>query len=339
MKRILLTGASGTVGKEVLRQLIDMPDKPDITVFDRRTRFSQSILERYRNKAEIVYGDISVKSDISVVCSNKDIVIHLAAIIPPLADKDPALAEAVNVTGTANLIDSLKERSPGAFILYSSSISVYGDRNRNPLIKTSDPLLPSDRDEYARTKIKAESLVMNSGLRWSNLRLTAIMGINNHKPSELMFHMPLDSCLEIATPGDTGRAFVNATGHLDKLEKKIFNLSGGEKCRISYRDFLARSFEVTGLGKPDFLEGSFADKNFHCGYYVDGDALNDILDFRSETIDDYFEILRKNTPLYRKIPAILFRKTIKRNLQKRSEPLTALRNMDKSEISHYFNAS
>ncbi len=336
MRRILLTGASGTVGKEILGKLCEDLRDAEITVFDIKTSSSTSFFKKFGSRIKIVYGNISEKNDISGACSDKDLIIHLAAIIPPLADKDPALAKAVNVTGTLNLIGSLKELSPNAFFLYSSSISVYGDRNLNPWIKVSDPLLPSDRDEYARTKIEAENLIMSSGLRWSIFRLTAIMGIDNHKVSELMFHMPLDSCLEIATPGDTARAFINATSKTELIEKKIFNLSGGEKCRISYRDFLSRSFKIFGLGRLNFRENSFAGRNFHCGYYEDGDLLEEILDFRRDTLDDYFKMVESNVPLSRKIITMLFRRIIKHNLQRKSQPLLAVESGNKREMEHYF---
>jgi nucleoside-diphosphate-sugar epimerase len=332
----LLTGASGTVGKEVLSQLCRMVPDAEITVFDIKTRTSASLFGKFGKRITVIYGNISDRNEISRACSEKDLVIHLAAIIPPLADKDPCLAKAVNVDGTRNLIESVRELSPDAFFLYSSSISVYGDRNKNPWIKVTDPLLPSDRDEYARTKIEAENIVKNSGLRWCIFRLTAIMGIDNHKVSELMFHMPLDSCMEIATPGDTARAFINSINKTESLDKKIFNLSGGEKCRISYRDFLSRSFEIFGLGKLNFRENSFAEKNFHCGYYEDGDLLNDLLDFRRDTIDDYFEMAEKSVPMLRKVLTILFRKIIKYNLQKKSQPLNAVESGNKKEVDHYF---
>jgi len=336
MKRVLLTGASGTVGKEVLKQLYDLSDAVEITVFDKKSKGAKSFYRKFTPKINLIYGDIANKNDICTACKNIDIVIHLAAIIPPLADNNPELAEAVNTTGTKNLIDCIEKHSPEAFLLYSSSISVYGDRNSNPWIKTTDQLSPSDRDEYARTKIEAEKLIFKCNLNWTIFRLTAIMGIDNHKPSAIMYHMPLDSNLEIATPGDSGRAFVNALDHLDELNKKIFNLSGGEKCRITYRDFMARSFAIYGLGKPDFTDNSFARKNFHCGYYKDGDVLNEILNFRRETIEDYFEILKNNIPPVTKMLTILFRKIIKRNLQRLSEPLIAFKTHNKKDIQHYF---
>jgi nucleoside-diphosphate-sugar epimerase len=336
MKKVLLTGASGTVGSEVLRQLYESPGPFEITVFDKETKESGSLFRKFIPGIKVIFGDISDKKAVSRACTDKDVVIHLAAIIPPMADKNPPLAQAVNETGTRNLVNCIEEQSPAAFFLYSSSISVYGDRNTNPWIKTTDPLNPSDRDEYARTKIKAEEIVMSSRLKWSILRLTAIMGVNNHKASEIMFHMPLDSHLEIATPGDAGRAFVNALDHLEELDKKIFNLSGGENCRITYRDFLSRSFEIFGLGALAFPENTFAKKNFHCGYYADGDVLNEVLDFRRDNIDDYFITLRESVSPIRKLATSIFRKIIICRLKKRSEPLAAIKTNNETDIQHYF---
>jgi cholest-5-ene-3beta,7alpha-diol 3beta-dehydrogenase len=336
MNRILLTGASGTVGKEVLKQLTSLPDRPEVTVFDIKCGRTVAFYNRFRGKIKLVYGDLSDKKGVCQVCSDKDIVIHLAAIIPPLADKEPSLAEKVNISGTQNLVKCIEKLSPGAFFLYSSSISVYGDRNDNYLIRTTDPLKPSDRDEYARTKIAAEKIVTGSNLNWSVFRLTAIMGINNHKPSALMFHMPLDSHLEIATPRDTGRAFVKAPEHLTELNRNIFNLSGGEQCRITYADFMSRSFEIFGLGKPDFKVYSFARKNFHCGYYEDGDVLNEILDFRRDSIEDYFKMVQESINPLRKLLTSAFRNVIKSRLQKQSEPLLAMMTGNKKDIEHFF---
>jgi nucleoside-diphosphate-sugar epimerase len=334
--KILLTGASGTVGKEVLRQLCEYPDEIEITVFDRELAGYRDFYKKFSRNLIIVFGDISEKADICKACAGKDVIIHLAAIIPPLADKLPHLAEAVNITGTRNLVRCAEELSPDAFLIYSSSISVYGDRITNPWIKTNDPLIPSDRDEYARTKIEAEKIIADSKLRWTIFRLTAIMGTSNHKPSPLMFHMPLGTPLEIATPRDTGRAFINALKHLDTLNHNIYNLGGGEKCRITYSDFLSRSFEIFGLGRLDFKESAFARKNFHCGNYEDGDLLNDILDFRRDSIEDYFIALKKSIPPAKRIATTILRNFIKLNLERQSEPLIAIKTDNKADLRHYF---
>lgn len=335
-KKILLTGASGTVGLEVLKQLCEIIDKYDVTVFDIKSGNTIKKLKPFNEKVNIVYGNITNENDLIKVCVDKDVVIHLAAIIPPLADERPELSHQVNALGTANLIRLLELHSPNAFFLYSSSISVYGDRLNNPMININDELNPSAGDEYAKTKILAEESVRRSKLDWSIFRLAAVMG--GHKISKLMFHQPLKTSLEIASPKDTARAFVNAIEKQAQVSKKIFNLGGGENCRIIYADFLSHSFKIYGLGKLDFPPNTFAEKNFHCGYYEDGYLLDNILNFRKETLSDYFEDERNKVSLFKRVIISALKKSIKKYLQKQSEPLAAYTKQDKEMMQHYFKS-
>ncbi|TLX73505.1 NAD(P)-dependent oxidoreductase [Labilibacter sediminis] len=331
---VLLTGASGSVGREALKMLSKEQDRFDVTVFDVKSKLSLKMLAPYKDSIEIVYGDITKEQDVKAVCLNKDVVIHLAAIIPPLADEKPRLAEAVNTQGTLHLINNLEALSPKAFFLYSSSVSVYGDRIDNPNIYVADPLQPSEGDEYAVTKIKSEEIIRNCKLDWSIFRLGAIMG--NHKISNLMFHQPLATSMEIATPEDTARAFVNAIDQKHLLSKKIFNLGGGESCRISYEDFMSRSFALAGLGDAKFPEKSFAEKNFHCGYYMDGDDLEKIVHFRQDTLESYFRKEKEKIGGLQKFFTALLNKPIKKYMLKMSDPYKAYHSNDKEMINRYF---
>lgn len=332
-KKVLVTGASGTVGYEVLKQLIKI-NSYEIFTFDLKTKKSLKKIAALSHKLTPIYGDISAPEDLQKLPKNLDAVIHLAAIIPPLADEQPELATNVNVKGTQLLIKQLEKTSPDVFLIYSSSISVYGDRLKTPLIKVGDPLIPSEGDEYAITKIKTESFIKESSLNYTIFRLAAIMG--NHKMSKLMFHQPLDTSLEIATPRDTARAFVNAIEKQNVLSKKIFNLGGGEDCRISYRDFLKRSFNLFGLGAVNFPEGAFATKNFHCGFYADGDELEKLVHFRQDTLGDYFEMEKQKLSKFKKLGATIFKRPIKFFLLKQSEPYKALKENDKQMQAQFF---
>jgi len=334
-KNILITGATGTVGIEVLKQFATSVDKYNITAFDIKTKQSVKKLSQFKNKIKIVFGDISNINDVKKISKNKDFVIHLAAIIPPLADEKPELAYKINTQGTKKLIKQLEQNSPDTFFLFSSSISVYGDRLKNPHIKVNDLLNPSIGDEYAITKIEAENIITSSNLNWSIFRLCAIMG--GHKISKLMFHQPLETSLEIATPEDTARAFVNAIDYKPQLNKKIFNLGGGEKCRIIYKDFLEKSFEIYGLGKLDFPVKAFAEKNFHCGYYTDGKELEDILHFRNDTLNSYFEKEKTKITTFQIVITSLLKKFIKKRLLKKSEPYFAFKTNNKNLIKQFFN--
>lgn len=333
-KKVLLTGASGTVGQEALKQLYELKDKFRITVFDVKSTHSKKVFKPFKKEVNIFYGSITNKDDLKKACIDQDIVIHLAAIIPPLADDNPELAKQVNIIGTQTLIRLLEQHSPDAFFLYSSSISIYGDRLNNPFISVGDPLKPSKGDEYGKTKVVAEEIVQNSKLDWSIFRLCAIMG--GHKISKLMFHQPLKTSLEIATPTDTARAFVHAIDKQDQLSKKIFNLGGGEECRMLYDDFLSRSFKIFGLGRFDFPAKAFAEKNFHCGYYEDGDDLESIVNFRRDTLASYFEKEKSKVSPIVKMFTCMFQRPIKKFLQKKSEPLIAHATQDKNMMNHYF---
>lgn len=332
--KVLLTGASGTVGFEVLKQLYQKRAQYEVSLFDLPTKKARKMFSPYTNGIDVQYGDISNENDIRKVCSDKDYIIHLAAVIPPLADDNPELAQKVNLEGTKNLVCAVEENSPSAFFIYSSSISVYGDRLIEPDIKVGDPLMASEGDEYAKTKIAAEKVIQESKLDWTIFRLTAIMG--NHSDTKLMFHMPLKSAMEIATPEDTGRAFVNALDKKSALAGKIFNLGGGKGCRISYEEFLSRSFHIFGLGKLDFPPKAFAEKNFHCGDYIDGDELEKILEFRRQDIDDYFSMVKNSGSSFTRMISSLFKKQIKKGMLKKSDPYHALKTNDTLLINRYF---
>jgi len=330
---VLLTGASGTVGSEVLRQLV-LLDEIKLTVFDKKTSRSSKLFAPYKNRLNILYGDLCNEVDLKQIPDNLDVAIHLAAIIPPLADEKPELAYKVNVAGTKGLIELLEKKSPNAFLLYSSSISVYGDRVSNPTITVNDALQPSDGDVYARTKIEAEELIQTSKLNWSIFRLTAIM--KNHKISKLMFHMPLNTMLEICTPTDAAKAFVEAINNRGVLSKRIYNLGGGEKCCITYEKFLEKSFMLFGLGTLNFPPNTFARRNFHCGILKDGDVLENILHFRNDTLETYFAETKRSVPFFTKLGCTLFRIFIKRVLSNQSEPLHAFKTKDKQLLLHFF---
>ena len=332
-KNILLTGASGTVGFEALKQLI-AKNSYNITVFDKESKQAVEKFSSFKDQVKIIYGDISVESDLHSI-KDIDYVIHLAAIIPPVADDFPELAKKVNLIGTQNLIKQLELYSPNAFFLYSSSISVYGDRIENPWINVGDILQPSEGDYYAETKILAEASIQNSKLDYTIFRLAAIMG--NHKISKLMFHQPLNTALEIATPRDTARAFVNGIEKQAQLSKNIFNLGGGASCRISYQGFLKRSFQIFGLGQMNFPKYSFADKNFHCGYYQDGDDLERIVHFRQDSLEDYFKMEAEKVSFGRKFATKLFSIPAKWYLLQKSEPYEAYKKNDLAQMKHYFN--
>jgi len=333
-KHILLTGSTGTAGTATLKELYKLTDKYNVTALAVDSKKDRKIVSPFSDKINIVFGDIRDDKTIERISKNIDFVIHLAAIIPPLADEQPDFAYQVNTVGSKKLIDALEKNSPKAFFLYCSSIAIYGDRVKEPYIKVTDKIKPSERDEYALTKIETENYVQKSELDWSIFRLTALMG--GHKMSKLMFHMPLESGMELITPHIAAKALVNAIEKKEELSKKVFNFSGGEKMRLTYKELLEGSFKAFGMGKLNFHKYAFAQQNFHCGYYEDGKDLDDILHFQTEDLESYFNDLNKGiNPIQRAITKP-FNGIVKYFMQKQSEPLEAYKKKNEKELLHYF---
>ena len=337
-QRILLTGATGAVGSEVLAQLYPNWDSESITILIRPSSHAQKLVKKFPG-IRVCYGSITSYTDVAAAMKAQDMVIHLAAVIPPAFDKMGEDAFRTNTEGTRNVVRAMEEFAPDAFLLYSSSVAVYGDRLKSPEIRVDDELPAHPYDRYADSKIASEEIIRNSQLNWSIFRLTAIMGVGNHKVSKLMFHMPLETEMEIATVKDTARALYLATQHIEKLSGKIFNLAGGKHCRISYEAFLTRAFDAFGLGKPNFPEYSFARANFHCGVFADSGDLEEILCFREDDIDSYFIQFRQAVPAWMRIATSLVRKPVKIYLGMLSEPRRAYKQNDEAKIAQYFGSS
>lgn len=330
---ILITGATGNIGLEVLKRI----DKKKhlITVLARNSKKNRKLLLQFED-INIVYGDISSQADVNKACVNQDYAIHLAAVIPPMVEKHPELAKKINLEGTRNLIKGLEQFSPSCFLIFSSSVTVYGDRLTTPNISVNDPLQTTKWDEYGQAKIDSEELIRNSKLDWTIYRLNAIMGIGSHKLSKIMFHVPLDTLMEIATLNDTANAFVNSIGKQEQLSKRIFNLGGGESCIISYQSFMDNAFESFGLGKANFPDKTFAEANFHCGVYSDGQELEAILKFRSDSIDTYFERFRASVPKMQRLLTKPFGPIIKYLLARISEPRKAYKTKNEALMIRFF---
>ena len=287
--KVLVTGAFGNVGLSTINEFLKRNHQ--IRVFEIYNKNNRKIAKKYKDKLEIIWGDLRNYNDVEKAVDGQDIVIHLAAIIPPLADSHPELAEAVNIGGTLNIINAMKKQRSKPKLIFTSSIAVYGDRREHPLIKVSDPLKPSRGDFYAITKIRAEKLIRESGVNFSIFRLTYITSIKKLKLDPLMFHMPLDTCIEICDTKDVGYALVNAI-ECDEVWSKTFLIAGGEQCRTTYKEYLNNMMEIFGLGRNFLPEHAFEKKDFHCGF-MDTKMSQQLLTYQRHTLKDYYNEVRK----------------------------------------------
>ena len=149
-QKVLVTGATGFLGGEVCAHLCKTGGW-DVTATGRDVaKGAQVAADRF------VPADLADHGAAGIVRGH-DAVIHCAALTSPWGRR--ADFERANVTATAALLDAASRAGVRRFV-HVSTPSIYGEhRHREGLTETS-PLPPRPVNEYARTKLAAERLVL-----------------------------------------------------------------------------------------------------------------------------------------------------------------------------------
>ncbi len=355
-KTVFLTGATGSMGSATLTELLRRRDRFDIVILARDSAHGRRVLRRYLNEAgvRVVWGDLRNYADVLDCVAGVDIVLHTAALISPAADRDPVLTEQINVGSIRNILRAISEQPDPDQIRLVTVGSVAMTGSRLPPIhwgRVGDPVAPAIDDHYAVSKIEAERLVIESGLRhWVSLRQTFICIPNLLSLLHpILFHQPVNTLFEFVTARDSGRLMANACEDdiPDEFWRRVYNIGGGDACRVNYVEYLDRIFGVLGLGSLDQLTDRrwFALKNFHCQWYLDSDVLEGYLHFRRDNLDDYVAHVAASAPWYlrmglgRIIPRWLIRNLVMKRLARQPEgPLHWIEGNDCAKIEAFFGS-
>ena len=154
MKKILITGGAGYIGTSLIPELLK--NNYDVTVYDSLSYDGNVLIPYFQHQNfHFIKGDILERSKLKKATRNKDIIIHLAAIVGYAAcEKNPELTEMINTQATKDLTNML---SPNQLLMFGSTGSNYGKVDGVCTEKT--PLNPTSL--YAKTKTEAEQIVMS----------------------------------------------------------------------------------------------------------------------------------------------------------------------------------
>jgi nucleoside-diphosphate-sugar epimerase len=176
---ILVTGATGFIGRHLIKRLLALSAASDIICLVERPTTQRERGELFDLRAagvRLIEGDLDETTISAEPLPHVDIVFHLAANIDTNAS-DSALG--VNHIGCANLLHWLAGSLDGARFVYASSIAVL-DRDgpaHGPLNETS-PCVP--RTAYGRTKLRGEEIIRTEaaglGFQYTILRLATVYG-------------------------------------------------------------------------------------------------------------------------------------------------------------------
>jgi uncharacterized protein YbjT (DUF2867 family) len=151
---ILVTGGTGFVGQEVVKQLLDLGAHVRLLV--RHPDRARQLAFAHHPRVELIPGDALKPETLPAAMTGVQAVIHLIGII---AETSHVTYEQAHTEATRNVLAAAKKAGVTRWI----QMSAIGTR-------------PEARSRYHLTKWRAESLVRESGLDWTIFRPSLIYG-------------------------------------------------------------------------------------------------------------------------------------------------------------------
>ena len=152
--RILVTGALGQIGTELVSSLRQRHGKDNVLATDIRSPGPES------NFPDGPFSNLSVldgaKMERVILEEGIGTVFHLAAILSATGEKNPELCQRVNVGGTVSVLEAARDFDLKVFA--PSSIAVFGPDSPN-IAPQECPLNPTTM--YGKTKVTGEILGLN----------------------------------------------------------------------------------------------------------------------------------------------------------------------------------
>jgi UDP-glucose 4-epimerase len=239
MARAVVTGGSGFIGSHVVDALVDAGHS--VTVLDHRVR---------PHRTDVGYEDVDLMDLSSVLAATKgaDHVFHLAAVSNVnYAYKYPVYTTALNVVGTANVLEAVRVNGTGRVYL-ASTVWVY---NGAPAVDSVDESTPFYLDGaghiYTSTKMASEMVCHNYG-RLYGVPFTVLRYGIPYGPrmrEELLIPIFIKKALAgqpltVSGKGEQYRKFVYvrdmAEAHVramaDVAAKQTYNLEGSRKVTV-----------------------------------------------------------------------------------------------------------
>ena len=165
---ILVTGGAGFIGSHLVDALVDAGEEPVIL-----DNFASGDRENLRQDVRLIEADIADPNVVSFIADLRpEVIIHAAAQVSvAVSMQNPHLDLAVNVQGTANVLEAAKVAGTRRFVFISSGGGVYGESDG-----ADENTLPRPKSYYSAHKYVGECYVEFSGLSYTNARLANVYG-------------------------------------------------------------------------------------------------------------------------------------------------------------------
>jgi len=174
MKRVLVIGAGGQIGSELVPFLRKKYGNENVIATGRRTKLPETITEH----GPWMYLDALNQDSLKKVIYEKsiDIVYHMASILSATGEKMPQTAWDININGLINVLE-VSRRYDVERVIWPSSIAAFGPTT--PRENTPNETILQPTTMYGITKVAGELLAeyyfKKYGLLTLSMRLPGII--------------------------------------------------------------------------------------------------------------------------------------------------------------------
>ncbi|MGW8815593.1 PEP-utilizing enzyme [Gordonia terrae] len=207
MSRVLVTGGTGAAGATTVKWLLRFGAKPVVLARRQPGHPLPGV--------EYIQGDIQDFDAVAEAVRGCDAVAHFAWTVSAIQGGEKA--DAIDIGGTTNLMRAMLDNDCRR-IVFASSITVYGAQsNDDRRLDEYDELSPAPSFHYERNKVKAENMLLESGLEAVNVRPGVIVGRSAWSAPAQIFRQPVvvtpgrDVRMQLIHVDDVGRFFAKAS--------------------------------------------------------------------------------------------------------------------------------
>lgn len=231
MRRVLITGATGGLGKQLSRSARAMGYKVRAT--------GRSVSEGNALTAigcEFVAADLCANENLDALVKGMDSVIHAAALSASWGSWETF--RKINIEATQHLLMAAEAANCRRFVFVSSP-SIFANFEDRLNIGADDQPTPRPLNNYARSKLEAEKIVLahNGNMACTAIRPRALVGEGDRvilpRLTELAMRsrVPLPdggrALIELTDLRDAAQAILSAEQFAPDLRRAATNISGG----------------------------------------------------------------------------------------------------------------
>ncbi|MFX1493832.1 MAG: NAD-dependent epimerase/dehydratase family protein, partial [Promethearchaeota archaeon] len=174
MRKILVIGAAGQIGSELVPALREKYGNENVIATGRKTPLPKIITEN----GPVIYLDALEKELLSKALYEYDIntIFHMASILSATGEKMPQTAWNININGLINVLEAGRRYNIDR-IIWPSSIAAFGPTT--PRENTPNTTILQPTTMYGITKVSGELLIeyyfKKYGLDTRSMRLPGII--------------------------------------------------------------------------------------------------------------------------------------------------------------------